>query len=405
MRFWHHAHWHLWNRSDLVKPVDAWFAKALPNATHYAAHQGFDGARWPKEIAPPNERYGDTLPPSRFELDGNGSGRSMFWNTPCAIGLMLVWQQPHVILTAELQHRACNGVTSCEVDVIQRLAPLVDQTARFMHSYPSLRAETGLLHLGTPMACAEEGGEALGSCGPGCAEDAPNHVYDGVFELSYWRYGLRLANVWRARQGLPMNASWADTARRLARLPTVKDPNASAGGSANALLYNFHAGCTDPYSTLASNKTAIPNPWGQYCPVLQSHPQMVGAYGLVPGELTGVDVPTMHRTFDAVMRRWDWTSAMGWDYPLLAMTAMRLGRPEDALEALMWRWETSGAQNAYLKQGWQLESFGPYFPANGGLLLAVGMAAGGWGEHPAALDGFPQAWRRDIKAEGFSSYV
>jgi hypothetical protein len=385
----------------LVKPVDNWFLDALPNATNYARHQGFEGARWPKEIAPTNARYSDTLPPSRFGM--NNDGKSMFWSTPCAIGLMLIWQQPHVILTAELQHRACAGARNCEADAARRLTPLVDATARFMSSYPSPGAG-GVLHLGTPMACAEEGGEALGSCGAGCAEDAPNHVYDGVFELSYWRYGLLAANVWRVRQGLPENTTWADTARRLAPLPTVNDPDAPVGRG-DTSLYNFHAGCANPYSTQASNKTAVRTPWGQYCPVLQSHPQMVGAHGMVPGELTGVDMPTMNRTFDAVMGRWDWGSAMGWDYPMLAMTAMRLGRPEDALNALMWKWESPGAQNTYLRQGWQLESFGPYFPANGGLLLAVGMAAGGWGDTPAPLQGFPASWRTHMQAEGFSSYV
>ena len=63
------------------------------------------------------------------------------------------------------------------------------------------------------------------------------------------------------------------------------------------------------------------------------------------------------------------------------------------------------AENAYLSQGWQEESFGPYFPANGGLLLAVGMAAGGWGEHPAPLAGLPSSWRARVRSEGFGTYV
>ena len=273
--------------------------------------------------------------------DVGQSAPAAFWNTPVMIGLMLIWQQPHVILTAELQHRSCAGAAECELDVIRQLAPLVDATARFMASYPSPDA-SGVLHLGSPTACAEEGGEALGSCGEGCAEDAPYHVFDGSFELSYWKYGLLTANVWRVRQGLQPNATWADTARRLAALPTVPDP--SAGTAAGSNVYNFHGGCANAFSTAVSNKTAVRNPWGQYCPVLQSHPQMVGAHGMVPGELTGVDMETMNRTFDAVMARWDWSSAMGWDYPMLAMTAMRLDRPADAIDALMWMWDSPTAR-------------------------------------------------------------
>eukprot|EP01045_Picozoa_sp_COSAG04_P012519 COSAG04_NODE_845_length_9916_cov_16.855455_5_plen_170_part_00 len=48
--------------------------------------------------------------------------------------------------------------------------------------------------------------------------------------------------------------------------------------------------------------------------------------------------------FDAVMARWDWSSAVGWDYPMLAMTAMRLGRPADAIDALMWMWDSPTAR-------------------------------------------------------------
>ena len=44
-----------------------------------------------------------------------------------------------------------------------------------------------------------------------------------------------------------------------------------------------------------------------------------------------------------------------------------------------------------------------YFPGNGGVLLAVGMMAGGWSGAPnREVPGFPEDWH--VKAEGFHSY-
>lgn len=47
----------------------------------------------------------------------------------------------------------------------------------------------------------------------------------------------------------------------------------------------------------------------------------------------------------------------------------------------------------------------PYFPGNGGLLLAVGMMAGGWGniEEKMFAPAFPGEWA--VKAEGFKAVL
>ena len=52
--------------------------------------------------------------------------------------------------------------------------------------------------------------------------------------------------------------------------------------------------------------------------------------GFLPGG-PDVDRATMNRTLDAVLKTWDWeTKIWGWDYPMIAMTATRLGRPDVA---------------------------------------------------------------------------
>ena len=113
----------------------------------------------------------------------------------------------------------------------------------------------------------------------------------------------------------------------------------------------------------------------------------------------------MNQTLSAVIAQWDWTSGMGWDYPLMALTAARLGR-SDVVRLLLFKQNDSNCGNQYLMQGWapMQGQHGPYFPANGGLLLAVGMAVGGWPGTPP-LAGLPGDWRPQVRAEGFRPYL
>jgi len=56
----------------------------------------------------------------------------------------------------------------------------------------------------------------------------------------------------------------------------------------------------------------------------RDHPIVAGAFGLLPDSGL-IDTTMMRNTFNEVMRKWDWSSTWGWDYPMLAMTAARLG--------------------------------------------------------------------------------
>ena len=116
------------------------------------------------------------------------------------------------------------------------------------------------------------------------------------------------------------------------------------------------------------------------------HPSMLGALGMLPGD--GVDRETMRRTLVKVIKEWQWDSTWGWDYPLTAMTAARLGEQKLAVDALLM--ETP--KNRYLPNGhnWQRENLPCYLPGNGGLLYAVAMMAAGWQGAPRAnAPGFP----------------
>ena len=125
---------------------------------------------------------------------------------------------------------------------------------------------------------------------------------------------------------------------------------------------------------------------------------MVAALGFVPaGPLIDKDV--MKRTFDNVLADWDWPSTWGWDYPMLAMTAARLGEPDKAIDALF----LDSPKNVYLANGHNYQSarLPLYLPGNGGLLAAVAMMAAGWDGCPEGpAPGFPKDGKWNVRFEG-----
>jgi hypothetical protein len=139
----------------------------------------------------------------------------------------------------------------------------------------------------------------------------------------------------------------------------------------------------------------------------RDHPSFVAALGLLPG--AGIDRDTMRRTLAAVVERWDLRRTWGWDFPMLAMTATRLGEPRQALDFLFWESENfrfgragmtprahvdDGAAQAYARDALT------YFPSNGSLLLAVALMAAGWDGSSAPHPGFPNDGSWVVRSEG-----
>ena len=141
-----------------------------------------------------------------------------------------------------------------------------------------------------------------------------------------------------------------------------------------SMIYNQNAACTGAYTASA-----------QLCEGDSSHPAVLLALGMLPGEAHGIDAATMNRTLDEVLKTWNWPSAWGWDFGLMAMTAARLGR-SDAVDILM----KNATKNSYLTCGCNAP-LTCYLPGNGALLGAVSMMAN--------LKAFPQSW--GVVAEGF----
>jgi hypothetical protein len=122
---------------------------------------------------------------------------------------------------------------------------------------------------------------------------------------------------------------------------------------------------------------------------------------MLPNET--VDAEQMRRTLSKVMEMWNWQRTWGWDYPLVAMTAARVGRPDLAIDALL----MDVQKNTYLNNGhnYQDDRLTLYLPGNGGLLSAVAMMAAGWDGGPETeAPGFPKNGKWTVKYEGLFKY-
>jgi hypothetical protein len=274
---------------------------------------------------------------------------------PTYLECFLIWQQPHPIFYAELAYRSHpNKVT------LGKYQELVFETAKFMASYAVWDKNRNQYRIGPPFADAAEVYYA-----------DYEHQWNPTFEIAYWRWGLETAQLWRTRLGLPREQKWDDVIAHLPPLPT-RDGLYVAGETAS-----------NTFTSPGRNT---------------SHPCMLAPLGMLDGSL--VDRETMRRTLHQVMKNWDWDNTWGWDYPMIAMTAARLGEGEMAIQALL----MDKSKNHYLANGHNPQ--GPalplYLPGNGGLLYATAMMAAGWDGAPEGkhAPGFPDDGNWVVKWEG-----
>ena len=272
-------------------------------------------------------------------------------DSPSPIGPLLIWQQPHPIFYAELCYRS-----RPDRRTLRRYAEVVNATAEFMASYAVFEEKAGRYVLGPPVIPAQENHPA-------------RETWNPTYELEYWRYGLTTAQAWRERMGLKRRPDWARVIDRLSKLPAREG------------VYLAHENCPQTYTERN-----------------RDHPSMLAAYGVLDGE--GVERETMRRTLAKVMKEWKWDETWGWDYPMTAMTAARLGEGETAVRALL----LETAKNRYLPNGhnYQRPNLPCYLPGNGGLLYAVGLMAGGWRRAPRTTHapGFPSDGSWTVRHEG-----
>jgi protein-glucosylgalactosylhydroxylysine glucosidase len=274
-------------------------------------------------------------------------------DSPSPIGPLLIWQQPHPIFYAELCYR-----THPDRRTLERYQQIVFESAEFMASFAHFDERTGRYSLGPPVIPAQE-------------NHPPRETWNPTFELAYWAYGLKTAGAWRERLGMKRNPKWDDVISKLSPLP-MKDG-----------VYLAHENCPQTYTERNHD-----------------HPSMLAALGVLPGD--GVDREIMRRTLHKTMKEWKWDQTWGWDYPMTAMTAARLGETGMAVDALLLESE----KNRYLPNGhnWQRKNLPCYLPGNGGLLYAVAMMAAGWQGAPTShAPGFPSDGSWTVRCEGLNA--
>ena len=127
------------------------------------------------------------------------------------------------------------------------------------------------------------------------------------------------------------------------------------------------------------------------------HMAVLGALGIFPKcPLVREDI--MRNTLNWVWDNWNWGKTWGWDYPMTAMCAVRLGEPEMAVKVLLGNKRT----NTYLLSGhnYQDARLRLYLPGNGGLLTAVALMCAGWDGCSETNPGFPKDGNWDVRWEG-----
>lgn len=275
-------------------------------------------------------------------------GDHAWWEWPLETTALLIWQQPHPIFYAELEYRQ-----HPTRETLEKWRDVVFETADFMASYAHYDAAADRYVLGYPLQVVGENAD-------------PRTTVNPTFELSYWLTGLRIAGLWRERLGLPAKAEYGRVCDKLSPLPVQQGVYVSWEN--------------------------IDGMWTRYN---WEHPALIGAYGMLPGD--GVDIPTMERTLMKVHREWKLHETWGWDFPMLAMCAARLGKPEMAVDYLL-DYPAFDFDACGLVGGGRAPF--PYFPGNGGLLYAVAMMAAGWDGAPSGnAPGFPsKGWV--VKHEG-----
>lgn len=354
MHPWHSGWQALWGRPEMLERSLPWYLGNLGNARAEATRHGVRGAWWPKMTGP--------------------EGR----NSPSLVSPFIMWQQPHPILLAELVWRADHDPA-----VLDRYGELVEASADLLASWPI--ADGDRLTLGTPLIPAQENYDPLTTINP-------------TFEVEYFRWALETAQQWRVRKGQARRADWDQALARIA-------PPPMANG-----LYLPVESVPDFWETAASGAcrehAAAPQCKNR------DHPSFLMAYGFIPG--ARIDPAAMRRTFEAVEANWDVRQTWGWDFPMMAMTAARLGEPEKAVDWLFAdlknnQWGPTGmTPRVHLDEHadelvpisagaggveMAINPDGPgyrraaetYFPSNGSLLMAVGLMAAGWHRTRAGL--------------------
>lgn len=270
--------------------------------------------------------------------------------SPSNVGTYLIWQQPHPIFFAELLYQNAGN----RKEILEKYREIVFETADFMASYAWYDSTSNRYVLGPVLIPAQESLNKETTINP-------------AFETVYWYWGLKTAIEWKKRLGERPDPLWTDVVKKITAL-TVQDG-----------LYLCSEDTKDSYR----------NP--RY---MSDHPIVAAISGVLP-ETRLVDKKILGNSLDTILKKWNWQSTWGWDFPMLAMSAASIGREEQALDFLL----MDAPKNRYLVNGhnYQDARLALYLPGNGGLLTAVAKMC--------VQDQFPHNGKWNVKWENLNKYV
>ena len=317
MHPWHSLFAAVWSKEDLLERSLWWYESVLQSAKDRAQQQGYAGARWAKMTEP----------------DGS--------DAPSAIGCLLCWQQPHLILFTTLLCRSGRQ--------IDRYLPLIEETLAFMIDY--LQERDGIYSIGPPVIPVQE-------------NHNPKDVLNPTMEVEYWYWALQAGFNLLEQEGINIPDSWKEIHSKIALPPH------------NGEVYLAHEYCSETYGAFA-----------------QDHPSFLFAYGFIPG--IRIDKAMMKNSLKKTIETYDFRSMWGWDFPAMAMTAASLDLGTEAIELLL----LNAPKNTYTRNGHNAQAdradLPLYLPGNGALLLAVAVMI----QH----DSFKEGWV--VQSENLHPYL
>jgi hypothetical protein len=301
------------------------------------------------------------LPAAKREATAEGWKGAKWLKTPDPYGRWDSWdhgtnrvtQNVHPFYLAELMYRV-----QPTRETLLAWKDILFETAAMMLDFVYWDASTNRYILGPPVMSGAEGNSGFES-------------WNATSELNYWAMSLRIAKKWRERLDLPKDEKLEHVIAHLSMPPVVNGVYIDA--------------------------ESHPEIWNQTPAGHFLRPAWLEVYGCVNGPL--IDPEIMSHTYEKVcegLRSGEWKGNLwGCDYPMLAMTAARLGKPDEAVDWLLYdaplNYYSPGGYNA----GW-------YLPGNGGLLWAVALMAAGWDGSEGDTPGFPEDGTWKIKYEGLN---
>ncbi|KAJ7791707.1 Six-hairpin glycosidase-like protein [Mycena olivaceomarginata] len=299
---------------------------------------------------------------ARWGKMSDPSGRS----APGQINELLIWQQPHPLVFANYEYRAFPYHRDA-AQMGARRAP----HRRLDGDVRVVQRDDGRVRPG-PADVRGRGGQRRTP-----TRSTPRS------SSSYWRLGLGFAESWLEKLGEPVPSNWTTVKNGLAKLPVDNG------------TYKVYEDVNDDFWT---DRTYI-----------NDHPALAGLNGWLP-PTEGLDLETSRLTTEKVWASWNVSNLWGWDFPLLAMSAARIGEQEQAVEFLLhplFRFDDVGMPIGGVR--WVLFFFWLTLagsqrrtsPDPGALLYAVALMAHGWDGSNGTAPGFPaEGW--NVRAEGLS---